>query len=51
MASRVGHTESLEMNDLLAVHDAERYARNVHRLHLRGDIGVDRLKVGLAVES
>src|SRR5207237_6552129 len=37
-ASGVSHTESLEMNDLVAVHDAERDAGNVHRLHLRGDM-------------
>ena len=46
LASWLGHTESLEMNDLVAVHDAERDAGNVHRLHLRGDIGVNRLKIG-----
>src|SRR5205823_554019 len=43
-------TGASRLNDLLAVHDAERDAGNVHRLHLRGDIGVDHLKVdGLGV--
>ena len=46
LASRVGYTESLEMHDLVALHDAQGDAGDVHRLHLRCDIGVNRLKIG-----
>src|SRR5919199_3925179 len=39
LASRGGYTKSLEMNDPVALHDANRDTWNVHRVHLRGDIG------------
>jgi len=32
LASWLGHTESLQMNDLVALHDAERDAENVRRI-------------------